>query len=254
MMNTPLLEIHQVEHAYNLGRIRIQVLKKVSLSVPQGEVIGIAGESGAGKSTLLRIMAGLEKPHAGKVMFQGKPLVYDSPRQMRNYYRNIGMVFQHPRESFNPRWPIGIAIEEPLRLQQLSGAERKKRVQELAEQVGLPRYLLGHYPHQLSGGQLQRAAIARALVRKPTLLFLDEPTAALDVSIQAQILNVLKQLQRHYQFGMVMVSHDLPVLRFIAHQLIIMRTGEIVETGTPSEIINHPRTPYAQQLIASVLE
>ncbi len=253
-MNPPLLHVENVSHAYKVNGKHVLVLNNISFTLNAGEIIGIAGESGAGKSTLLRIAAGLEEPQSGMVKFFGEPIPFRKPRSLRQYYRRIGMVFQHPQDAFNPRWPLYRSIAEPLRVQKRRPMQIQQQVVELSAQVGLSRDLLRHYPHQLSGGQLQRAAIARALIANPEILFLDEPTAALDVSIQAQILNLLKQLHRQFRFGMVFVSHDLPVLRFIAHRLIVMKQGHIVEQGSTEAIIHQPISPYTRQLIESVLD
>ncbi len=249
-----ILSVQQVSHVYYLNRRQpFQALKDVSFELKEGEILGIAGESGAGKSTLIRLIAGLEIPASGRILFQGQPLPYGKTGAMRHYFRQIGMVFQHPGTSFNPRWRMGKSIGEPLLLRGVSGDRLKTQVAAVARQVGLSLELLDRYPRQLSGGQLQRAAIARAVIGQPRLILLDEPTAALDVSIQAQIINVLLTLHRELEFGLIMVSHNLAVLRYMAHRLIVMRAGQIVEAGETEQVIHRPTANYTRQLVEAVL-
>ncbi len=249
-MNHILLEVREISHYYKFKhRQKFWALQNVSFKLHSNEILGIAGESGAGKSTRIRIVAGLESPSAGQIFFKGKSLPMGRFSALRKYYHQIGMVFQHPYASFNPRWPIGRSIAEPLRVEGDHTQEQQQRVAEMCGQIGLPLGLLQRYPHQLSGGQLQRAAIARALIRQPQLLLLDEPTAALDLSIQAQIINLLQQLQQQYGFSMIIVSHDLAVLYHLTHRLLIMKAGRVVEEGETQKIIDHPEAGYTRELV-----
>jgi len=255
MMKT-LLEVKNISHSYKTKHGLLRVLDSVTFTVAEGETLGIAGESGSGKSTLLRILSAQEEPQKGTVRFDDFRVWPSANESRKDFFRQIGIVFQQPQLSFDPRWTLYRSLEEPLLIHEkgLSADKRQQIVYETAQKSGLSENILQMKPDRLSGGQLQRAAIARAIILKPRLVFLDEPTAALDVSIQAQILNLLKELQQQENMAYVFVSHDIAVLAYIAHRLMILKRGRTVEAGEARTILNNPKTKYTQTLLASVLE
>lgn len=217
------------------GRGRVQVLHNVNMEVRRGEVLGLVGESGCGKSTLARSILGMEREKTGRI-------IHKTFRPQ--------MVFQNPYGSLNPYKKIGWIIEEPLRVQgKYERNERKKRVLELLERVGLPESYVNRYPDELSGGQRQRVAIAAALIQQPELIFLDEPVSALDVTVQAQILRLLMDLKRQYKLSYFFISHDLNVIYQICDRVMVMKKGEIVESGDVERVFNDPQHPYTQRLL-----
>ncbi len=249
-----LLRCENVARLYRVGKLTIQALKDVSFHVHPGETLGIVGESGSGKSTLMRLLLGLEQPDNGSIVFEDANIAEFSKQQLIEFRRKIGIVFQQPQLSFDPRWPVYKSIEEPLVIHHYGDKiARMHRVNELAEQVGLPANLLQQLPAQFSGGQLQRAAIARAIALKPKLILLDEPTSALDVSIQSQIINLLIELQDTEGLTYIFVTHDLTVIQHLANRLIIMREGNIVESGDAQAILANPGKAYTQDLFAATL-
>ncbi len=247
-----LLKAERLTQVYGRGRHTVDVVKTASFDVFAGETLAVAGESGAGKSTLLRLLTAREKPLSGRVWFNGELL--NKMKNLKSYYQKIGIVFQQPRLSFDPRWNLFRSLEEPLVLTH-KGSSKKRRevVVETAARVGLEESLLDSHPAQLSGGQLQRAAIARAIMLKPALVFLDEPTAALDVSIQAQILNLLKDLQEHDGLTYIIVSHDISVLAWLAQRMIILKDGQIVEENRVDQILASPKADYTRTLLNAVI-
>jgi len=235
------------------GRSVVHALKDVSLTVHQGETLGIVGETGCGKSTLCRCIVRLYRPSRGQIIFDGTDISSLPERRLGTLRRAVQMIFQDPADSLNPRLPVGAIIEEPLVIQtSLSPARRRARVDELLGEVGLPLGASPRYPHEFSGGQRQRVAIARALALKPTLLICDEPVSSLDVSIQAQILNLLLDLQEEYGLTMIFVSHDLAVVRHMADRVAVMYQGEVVELASSDQIYRNPRHGYTRTLLSSV--
>jgi len=225
----------------------------VTLVIGRGETVGLVGESGSGKSTVGRALAGLIPPSAGTVRIDGVDISRLRGRALRRLRTRIGMVFQDPASSLNPRHTIGRSIGEPLRLHSdLDPAARRREVARLLDAVQLGSGLAGRYPHELSGGQRQRVAIARALSMRPTLLIADEPTSALDVSVQDQILRLISDLRDELGFACLFISHDLAVIGELTSRVAVMRRGEIVETGPSREVLHHPRDPYTQRLLAAV--
>ena len=225
----------------------------VTLVIGRGETVGLVGESGSGKSTVGRALAGLIPPSAGTVRIDGVDISRLRGRALRRLRTRIGMVFQDPASSLNPRHTIGRSIGEPLRLHSdLDPAARRREVARLLDAVQLGSGLAGRYPHELSGGQRQRVAIARALSMRPTLLIADEPTSALDVSVQDQILRLISDLRDELGFACLFISHDLAVVGELTSRVAVMRRGEIVETGPSREVLHHPRDPYTQRLLAAV--
>jgi oligopeptide transport system ATP-binding protein len=220
----------------------------VSFTLPKGGSLGVVGESGSGKSTTARMLVGLETPTAGRVVFAGGP-----ERSRKRSARRVQMIFQDPYHSFDPRMTIGQAVEEALRLH-FGGtrSERRRRVAELLDQVGLSARQAEAYPRSLSGGQRQRAAIARAIGIKPEILVLDEAVAALDVSIQAQVLVLLDEIRADTGTSYVFVSHDLAVVRYITDDVIVMRQGKVVESGRTEQVLASPQHPYTRLLMDSV--
>lgn len=223
----------------------VRALDGVSLDLDQGEVLAVVGESGCGKTTLARAVLGLQPLAAGGILRGGKPVLEPQP----GIASEVGMVWQDPFASLDPRWPIQRSIEEPARL--AGQALDAQALAEIAESVGLDERLLFRFPHQLSGGQRQRAAIARALALKPALLICDEPTAALDLSIQAQILNLLRDLQAQTGCAVLYISHDLGSVRFLCDRVAVMYLGRVVEAGPNSAVFERPRHPYTADLLAS---
>jgi oligopeptide/dipeptide ABC transporter ATP-binding protein len=233
----------------------LHAVDDVSLEIRRGESVGLVGESGCGKSTLARLLARLHDPTDGRIVFDGADIgALPAARFARSPERaRIQMVFQDPTDSLNPRFTAEEAIAEPLKLlASLGRGALRARVAELATQVGLPAELLARFPHQLSGGQKARVGIARALAVRPDLLILDEPTAALDVSVQAVVLQLLERLRRELGLSMVFVSHDLNVVRLLTERVAVMYLGEIVEVGPSDEVFRAPLHPYTRALISSI--
>lgn len=225
----------------------------VSLDIEPGEVVGLVGESGSGKSTMGKAAVGLVGLHSGSLSVGGVDITKMSARDLRPVRRNIGIVFQDPGSSLNPRWPIGQSIAEPMLLHtEMDRTQRDKKVEELLDQVHLPRDMRNRYPHQLSGGQRQRVGIARALALEPTLLIADEPTSALDVSVQAKVLELFRELQREYGFACLFISHDLAVVEVLARRIAVMRAGKLVEFDRTDRILRSPSDPYTKRLLAAV--
>ncbi len=256
-MNGPLLA------AAGLGRIfvrrrsligppraAVRALEDVSLAVPRGASIGVVGESGSGKTTLARLLAGLDTPSAGTVTLDGRPLASFPPVAR---YRRVQYVFQDPTSALNPRKRVQAIIAAPLQaLLGMSRPARRTRVQALLRTVGLTEAHAGRYPHAFSGGQAQRIVLARALAAQPEILILDEPVSALDVSIQAQLLVLLRELRRRLGLTYVFVSHDLAVVEQICDSVLVMQRGRIVEAGPCRTVFRQPQHPYTRELIAAV--
>ena len=257
-MPEALLQVEALHKRFPVSGRRgalLHAVDDVSLTIGPGESVGLVGESGCGKSTLVRLLARLLDPSDGRIVFAGQALSeIRAERFARAPQRaSIQMVFQDPTDSLNPRFSARDAIAEPLRLlTALSAAEIDARVDEVALQVGLPLALLPRYAHQLSGGQKARVGIARALAVKPRLLILDEPTAALDVSVQAVVLQLLADLRRDLGLSYLFVSHDLNVVRLLTDRVAVMYLGKIVETGPSEAVFRAPRHPYTQALVSAI--
>ena len=224
-----------------------------NLEIYPGEVLGLVGESGSGKTTIGRALVGLLPIKSGTLKVAGQDMVGVGKNELRAVRRNIGIVFQDPGSSLNPRWPVGESIGEPLLLAGGSTkAQIAKRSEELLDMVELPRGFRNRYPHELSGGQRQRIGIARALALSPKLLVADEPTSALDVSVQARVLELLQEIQKEQQFATLFISHDLAVVDLLAHRIAVMHRGKIVEQGTKEQILRNPKDAYTRKLIDAV--
>lgn len=257
---SPLLEVSELVKTYPgkrnlLGRVRERttVTDHVSFTVERGETLGIVGESGAGKSTVGRLVLRLIEPDSGSVMFEGRDILGLSKKELRAFRQRAQMIFQDPFSSLDPHMTIRDAVGEPLTIHRgLKGPERDAAVTALLARVGLRADQLDKYPREFSGGQLQRIAIARALTTEPDFIVCDEPVAALDVSIQAQVLNLLIDLQRERGLAYVFVSHDLSLVRFLAHRVAVMQKGVVVETGPTEQVFTDPQHPYTKKLLEAI--
>ena len=253
---TPLFATHGLTRTFGRGGAAVQALRGVSLTVEPGARLGIVGESGSGKTTLVRLLTALERPTSGTVDFRGRPLGGRAV-DLAELRSSVQLVFQDPSSSLDPRMRIGTSITEPLRSPLLRGrpdvpSDSAARLAEVMAEVGLDRRLASSYPHELSGGQRQRVAIARALAPRPDVLIADEPVSALDVSVRAQVLNLLLALVEHEGLTLVFVSHDLSVVRHLCDQVVVMSGGRIVERGPTREVYEHPRDDYTRQLLAAI--
>jgi oligopeptide/dipeptide ABC transporter ATP-binding protein len=243
-------------HFRTRGLIRrrppVQAVTDVSLSIAAGEAVGLVGESGSGKSTLGRLMLGLVAPSAGRVLFEGRDLAGVSAAERRALRRRMQIVFQDPQSSLDPRRRIGSQIADGLAIHGLlPKSQRRERVEELLRQVGLSPSHMDRYPHQFSGGQRQRIGIARALASGPDFLMADEPVSALDVSVQAQILQLLADLRRRLGLALLFISHDLAVVRSLCSRVTVMYLGRVVEAGPAAQVLGEPRHPYTQALLSA---
>lgn len=253
----PLLECHNLTKHFAVRhglwqRIQgyIHAVEDVSLTIFQGETFGLVGESGCGKSTLSRMIVGLLSPSRGKLYFHGQS-IFDTGRHNNLIYK-LQMVFQDPFSSLNPRLSIGTSVAEPLTVSNIPKQEKLRRVSEMLQHVGLQAEQAKRYPHEFSGGQRQRIAIARALIAHPELLICDEAVSALDVSVQAQVLNLLKDLQEHFRLTYLFISHDLAVVGYMSDRIAVMYLGRIVELAPTKALFDSPAHPYTQLLLDSI--
>ncbi|GIP52832.1 ABC transporter ATP-binding protein [Paenibacillus vini] len=233
---------HTVDH--------VKAVDGVDLTIYPGETLGLVGESGSGKSTIAKLIVGLETPTEGRILFDGQDISRLSPREMIGLRSELQIVFQDPYSSLNPRKRVGDLLAEPLKVHRIMPAKDISReVDRLLELVGLPKNSRGRYPHEFSGGQRQRVGIARALSLKPRLVVCDEPVSALDVSIQAQILNLLKELQRELGLTYLFIAHGLGAVKYVSDRIAVMYSGKIVETGKVDEIFREPKHEYTRTLL-----
>jgi oligopeptide transport system ATP-binding protein len=231
----------------------VQAVDKVSFTIRRGETLGLVGESGCGKSTTGRTILQLYKPTSGKVLYDGQDLAELKEDQMRRHRRDLQIIFQDPYASLNPRMTVGSIIAEPLEVHRIgTPKERRERVKDLLNLVGLNPYFINRYPHEFSGGQRQRIGVARALALQPSFIVCDEPIAALDVSIQAQVVNLLEELQDKFGLTYLFIAHDLSMVRHIADRTAVMYLGKIVELAERDELYGNPQHPYARALLSAV--
>ncbi|MFF7293616.1 ATP-binding cassette domain-containing protein [Microbacterium sp. NPDC008134] len=247
-----VLQVKNVTQRFGHGDNQMTALDDVSLNVPRGETLGLVGESGSGKSTLARAILLMRKPTLGTIEFDGTDVTGIRGRALRQHRRRIQMVFQDPNDSLDPRFTVARSIAEPLVAAGVGQKERRRRIADSLDRVGLPMDSAGRYPHEFSGGQRQRIAIARAMAAEPEFVVLDEPTSALDVSVQAQVLNLLVQLQKDTGVTYLFITHNLSVVHHIAHRVAVMHQGRVVEEGTGEQVMNAPQHPYTQKLLESM--
>ena len=251
------LQLDGVSKTFRSGvfftRQKTEAVREVTLEVRAGETVGILGESGSGKTTLVRLAAFLLRPSAGRVTLDGVDPWTLSAGERRQLRRRLQVVFQEGSDGLDPRQSVAEAVEEPLLNFGTSRAARSALVADALREVGLTPELAGRYPFQLSGGQRQRVGIARALVLQPELVLLDEPVSALDVSVAAQVLNLLADLQERRKMGYLLITHELPVVRYLADHVVVMLAGRVVESGTAAEVLTHPAHPYTAALRAASL-
>ncbi|MDR0945847.1 MAG: ABC transporter ATP-binding protein [Bifidobacteriaceae bacterium] len=252
---TKVLEIKDLDVRFpgHVGSPPVHAVAGVSLDLYEHEILALVGESGSGKTTLGRCAVGLQVPTGGEITALGLDIRHAHAREMRDFHRRVGFVFQDPAASLNPRLSVGACISEPMRIHKVgTKAERRDRAAELLEAVELPADYVDRYPHELSGGQRQRVSLARALIMSPELVVADEPTSALDVSVQARVLEVFVRLQHKMGFACLFITHDLAVVDMLADRIAVMQSGRIVELGTDDEILRHPSMEYTQALLAAV--
>ncbi len=251
MSPEPVIELRRVHLTYRSGAIwnrrTVSAVSGVDLSIARGEILGLVGESGSGKTTVGRLCLGLLPPTEGEVLFEGGTV----PRG-RSMGGRAAVVLQQPEWALNPRLKVGTSVAEPLTIRGVARSERAHLILDALRQVGLDPAMAGRYPHELSGGQRQRAAIARALITKPSFVVFDEAVSALDVSVQMQVLNLIKDLQASRAFSALFISHDLAATRYVASRVAVMRLGELVEVGDVQRFYVQPEHPYSRELWATV--
>jgi peptide/nickel transport system ATP-binding protein len=251
-MSKPLLTVSGLTKRYHRGGKPIAAVDDVSLHIDPGETLALAGPSGSGKSTVARLLLRLVEPDAGRIEFEGDDFLSLNGSALRARRARLQMVFQDPLAAFNPRATVARLLDDPLRIHAIaSRAERPRRIAALLERVGLPANLAGRAVHEISGGQRQRVAIARAIATRPSLIVLDEAVSALDVSIRGQILQLLLDLQRQDHIAYLFISHDLGVIRAIAHRIVILDGGRIAESGDARAVIGAPQSAIGQALVAA---
>ncbi|MDO4250332.1 MAG: murein tripeptide/oligopeptide ABC transporter ATP binding protein OppF [Moraxella sp.] len=262
-MSTPLLQVRDVQTHFDIHKkgaffwqkpATLKAVNGVSFDLKAGETLGVVGESGCGKSTLARTIIGLVKAKSGSILFNGEELVGLPEKAWKKKRQDIQMIFQDPLASLNPRMTVGEIIAEPLRTYHpnLSNDEVQTQVREMMKKVGLLPNLINRYPHEFSGGQCQRIGIARALILRPKLIICDEPVSALDVSIQAQVINLLQEVQEEMGLALIFIAHDLSVVKHISDRVLVMYLGNAVELGTDAAVYDKPTHPYTQALMSAV--
>ena len=252
-MTDIILKAEHLKKVFISGKKSMTAVDDVSFELQRGECLGIVGESGSGKSTIAKMITHLEPVTGGQIFLDEKNITNAKGKELRDIYQDMQMVFQMPMESFDPRCTLGDGIGESLRNMGITRDETRKRVENLLERCGLDKEYADRYPHQVSGGQCQRAAIARALAVSPEILICDEATSALDVTVQKQILELLIELKQKENLSFLLICHDLALVQAFCDKVLVLYHGKTVEYGTPDEIINHPKMEYTKKLIDSVL-
>ncbi|MEM4488890.1 MAG: ABC transporter ATP-binding protein [Desulfurococcaceae archaeon] len=232
----------------------IRAVDDVSFTVNEGEALGLVGESGSGKSTIAKLIMGLMKPNGGTVRFMNYDMFKLSKKELRKVRQKMGMIFQNPSSALNPKMTIAEIVSEPLKLQNLEKREMFRKAREILDLVALPPSYLDRYPHELSGGEKQRVTIARALITSPKLVIADEPTSSLDVSTQAQILELIKNLKTQLNLTLIFISHDLAVVKYICDKVVVLYMGKVMEMGSKRDIFVDPLHPYTRALHSAILE
>ncbi len=257
--NEVVFEIKDLEKTYEISRGLFKESKKIhavngtNFKVYHGETFSIVGESGCGKSTTAKMLLHIEEPTAGKIFYRGQDISTFTKEQWKDYRKKVQIIFQDPYSSLNPRWKVGKIIAEPLKLNtDLSAKEIEEKVYAIMDKVGLKKEWYHRYPHQFSGGQRQRIGIARALIMNPEVIVCDEPVSALDVSIQAQVLNLLLDLQEEFDLTYVFISHDLSVVEHISDRIMVMYFGDIVELSNVDELFANPKHEYTKKLLSAI--
>lgn len=252
-----MIKAEQVSKSFSTGFIAKKdflAVKDVTMNISRGETVGLVGESGCGKSTLAKLLLGLLPVTKGRIVFAEQDLARLNPKELRQLRLKMQIMFQHPESSLNPRIKLLDSIAEPARIHKLvakGSSQERVLIQELMDLVGLRPEHLNRYPSELSGGQIQRGVLARVLSLKPEFLIVDEPTSMLDVSVQAQILNLLKVVQKRFNMACLFISHDLDVIKCMSDRTVIMKSGEVVETGLTQEVLANPRHPYTRNLVSA---
>ncbi len=255
MPDNPLLQAQHISKTFRVQGKVLHAVEDVSFSLGAGKTLGLVGESGSGKSTLGRLVLRLLDPDKGKILFNGTDITRYKKKDLRPLRRDMQIIFQDPSASLNPRMTVGDAIADAMAIQQIgTKASRGQRVSELLERVGLPDEVKYAYPHELSGGQLQRVGIARALSLSPKLMICDEPVSALDVSVQVQVIQLLRDLQKELNLSYIIISHNLAVVEYLSDEIAVLYLGEVVEQAPADELFKKPTHPYTQVLLNSILK
>ena len=252
-MTDVILKADHLRKVFISGKKSMTAVDDVSFELKRGECLGIVGESGSGKTTIAKMLTHLEPVTDGQIFLKGKDITNVRGKSLRKTYQDIQMVFQIPMEAFDPRRTLGDGIGESLRNMGISRAETRKRVENLLERCGLDAEYAGRYPHQVSGGQCQRAAIARALAVDPKMLICDEATSALDVTVQKRIIELLRRLKEEKNFSYLFICHNLALVQEFCDRVLVMKDGRIVEEGTPDDVICNPQDEYTKMLVEAVL-
>lgn len=248
-----ILDVKDLTKNFYKNKQLFTAVNHISFQLRQGECLGLVGESGCGKSTTVKMLTHLLKPDSGEILLEGTEIQHLKGKALKKLYTEIQIVFQIPQDSFDPRRTLGDSIMESMRNHNVSRKEAQNRLWQLLQQVELPSELADRYPNQVSGGQCQRAAIARALAVNPKILICDEATSALDVTVQAQIIELLKRLQQEMDLSILLISHDLALVQHLCDRVIVMYQGNIVEQGTPDRVINAPENDYTKMLIEAAM-
>ena len=248
-----ILDVKDLTKNFYKNKQLFTAVNHISFQLRQGECLGLVGESGCGKSTTVKMLTHLLKPDSGEILLEGTEIQHLKGKALKKLYTEIQMVFQIPQDSFDPRRTLGDSIMESMRNHNVSRKEAQNRLGQLLQQVELPPELADRYPNQVSGGQCQRAAMARALAVNPKILICDEATSALDVTVQAQLIELLKRLQQEMDLSILLISHDLALVQHLCDRVIVMYQGNIVEQGTPDRVINAPENDYTKMLIEAAM-